>query len=134
MLESLELNSRDPRGRELYVRHHQVYSLLELNVRLHQLKAGDGDGDISELDRAIQDVSVLISELVTRFEEAAAPNHKASEYSETQISMLQRATQALENLCSEKVSVTSLVDAARTAVAAGSQPRFSKPRLIVSNP
>eukprot|EP00657_Telonema_sp_P-1_P000870 TRINITY_DN11788_c0_g1_i1.p1 TRINITY_DN11788_c0_g1~~TRINITY_DN11788_c0_g1_i1.p1 ORF type:complete len:102 (-),score=28.92 TRINITY_DN11788_c0_g1_i1:93-398(-) len=69
MLESLELNSRDPRGRELYVRHHQVYSLLELNVRLHQLKAGDGD--ISELDRAIQDVSVLISELVTRFEEAA---------------------------------------------------------------
>ena len=132
MLESLELNSRDPRGRELYVRHHQVYSLLELNVRLHQLKAGDGD--ISELDRAIQDVSVLISELVTRFEEAAAPNHKASEYSETQISMLQRATQALDNLCSEKVSVTNLVDAARAVVAAGSQPRFSKPRLIVSNP
>ena len=82
----------------------------------------------------IHDVSVLISELVTRFEEAAAPNHKASEYSETQISMLQRATQALENLCSEKVSVTSLVDAARTVVAAGSQPRFSKPRLVVSNP
>lgn len=131
MLESLELNNRDPRGRELYVRHQQVYSLLELNVQLYQLK--NAACDIPELDCAIRDTSLLISDLVTRFEEAAVQTRKALVYSDTQISALQRAVNILESLRTEEAPVASLMNAARTVVAAGSQPRFEKPRLVVSN-
>ncbi|WP_028464972.1 hypothetical protein [Nisaea denitrificans] len=131
MLESLELNNRDPRGRELYVRHQQVYSLLELNVQLYQLKS-TSDGK-RELDSAIRDTSLLISELVTRFEEAAVQTREAQVYSDNQISALQRAISMLESLRTEKAPVASLMDAARTVVTAGSQPRFPKPRLVVSN-
>jgi hypothetical protein len=131
MLESLELNNRDPRGRELYVRHQQVYSLLELNVQLYQLKS-TSDGK-PELDSAIRDTSLLISELVTRFEEAAVQTREAQVYSDNQISALQRAVGMLESLRTEKAPVASLMDAARTVVTAGSQPRFPKPRLVVSN-
>ncbi|WP_323795591.1 hypothetical protein [Nisaea sp.] len=131
MLESLELNNRDPRGRELYVRHQQVYSLLELNVQLYQLKS-TSDGKL-ELDSAIRDTSLLISELVTRFEEAAVQTREAQVYSDNQISALQRAISMLESLRTEEAPVASLMDAARTVVTAGSQPRFPKPRLVVSN-
>ncbi len=131
MLESLELNNRDPRGRELYVRHQQVYSLLELNVQLYQLK-NTNSGE-RELDCAIQDTSVLISELVTRFEEAAVQTRKALIYSDNQISALQRAVSMLESLRSEEAPLASLMDAARTVVAAGSQPLYERPRLVVSN-
>jgi len=131
MLESLELNNRDPRGRELYVRHQQVYSLLELNVQLYQLK--NTTCGKPELDYAIRDTSILISELVTRFEEAAVQTRKALVYSDSQISALQRAVSMLESLRTEEAPVASLMNAARTVVAAGSQPRFAKPRLVVSN-
>lgn len=131
MLESLELNNRDPRGRELYVRHQQVYSLLELNVQLYRLK-NTADSKL-EIDRAIHDTSVLISELVTHFENATASSWKARVYSDNQISTLLRAINALESLRTEDAPVASLMDAARTVVAAGSQPRFERPRLVVSN-
>ena len=131
MLESLELNNRDPRGRELYVRHQQVYSLLELNVQLYRLK-NTADSKL-EIDRAIHDTSVLISELVTHFENATASSWKARVYSDNQISTLLRAINALESLRTEAAPVASLMDAARTVVAAGSQPRFERPRLVVSN-
>lgn len=131
MLESLELNNREPCGRELYVRHQQVYALLELNVRLSQLKCR-GER-VSEFDDAIRVISVLISELVTRFEEAATPGHKAPDYSDTQITNVRQATSILKDLCDRDVQVASLVQAARMVVAAGSQPRFARPQLVVSN-
>ncbi|MEP3114061.1 hypothetical protein [Nisaea sp.] len=131
MLERLELTNRDPRGRELYVRHQQVYSLLELNVQLYQLK--NTTCGRTELDCAIKDTSLLISELVTRFEEAAVQTRKALVYSDNQISALQRAVSMLASLRSEDAPLTSLMDAARKVVAAGSQPRYERPRLVVSN-
>ena len=131
MLESLELNNRDPRGRELYVRHQQVYSLLELNVQLYQLKS-TSDGK-QELDSAIRDVSLLISELVMRFEEAAVQTRESLSYSDNQISALQRSISTLERLRTDEASVPNLMDAARTVMTAGSQPHFPKPYLVVSN-
>ncbi|MEO9899636.1 MULTISPECIES: hypothetical protein [Alphaproteobacteria] len=131
MLERLELTNRDPRGRELYVRHQQVYSLLELNVQLYQLK--NSTCGRTELDCAIKDTSLLISELVTRFEEAAVQTRKALVYSDNQISALQRAVSMLASLRSEDAPLTNLMDAARKVVAAGSQPRYERPRLVVSN-
>ena len=113
MLESLELNNREPCGRELYVRHQQVYALLELNVRLSQLKS-KGER-VSEFDDAIRVISVLISELVTRFEEAATPNRKTSGYSDTQINNVRKATSILKELCDEDVHISSLVEAALRA-------------------
>ncbi|WP_193170684.1 hypothetical protein [Nisaea nitritireducens] len=131
MLESLELNNRDPRGRELYVRHQQVYSLLELNVQLYRMK--NATDDEPELDHAIRDTSVLISELVTHFEKAAVLTRKAPVYSDNQISILLRAVSTLESLRTKEAPVASLMNAARTVVAAGSQPRFKRPYLVVSN-
>ena len=131
MLESLELNNREPCGRELYVRHQQVYALLELNVRLSQLKCQSER--VSELDNAIKVISVLISELLARFEEAATPGHKTSGYSDAQITKVQRATNILTDLCDEDVRISSLVEAARMVVLAGSKPRFARPQLVVSN-
>lgn len=131
MLESLELNNRDPRGRELYVRHQQVYSLLELNVRLAQLRQIGSKG--TDLDMAIADLSDLIADIVSRYEEAAAPNRKAPYYSDSQISRIETASRTLQSLCEDRVPVAKLMQAARSVVAAGSQPRFEPPRLVISN-
>lgn len=131
MLERLELNNRDPRRRELYVRHLQVYALLELNVRLYQIK--NNDSNVPDVDQAIRETSVFVAELVTRFEEASAPGHKSPDYSDTQISFLERATHALKALCDEETSITHLMESARIVVSAGSKPRFARPRLVVSN-
>ncbi|WP_420405298.1 hypothetical protein [Nisaea sp.] len=131
MLESLELNNRDPRGRELYVRHQQVYSLLELNVRLAQLR--NNGIDTAEIDRAAEDLSALISDTVTRYEEATAPLREAPVYTDTQISKLEKALNALHQLCECQAPISRLMQAARNVVTAGSLPRFDPPRLIVSN-
>ena len=131
MLESVELNNRDPRSRELYVRHQQVYALLELNVRLEQLRRLGSESPA--VDTEIDDLSALISDIVTRYEEAAAPERRAPFYSDTQISKLEAASNALKSLCEDSAPIGRLMQAARNVVAAGSQPRFSPPRLIVSN-
>lgn len=131
MLESLEANNRDPRRRELYVRHCQVYSLLELNMRLSRMRKV---GSVSvEIERAISDLSALIAEQVTRFEEAAVPDRKPVFYSDNQISKLENASSCLKNLCDEDAPISSLMQAARHVVAAGSVRRFGPLQLVVSN-
>jgi hypothetical protein len=131
MLESLELNNRDPRDRELYVRHQQVYSLLELNVRLAQLRKIGADA--GEIDRAAEDLSALISDIVTRYEEATAPRREAPVYTDSQISKLEKALKALKQLCEDHAPISHLMRAAKNVVTAGSLPRFDPPKLIVSN-
>lgn len=131
MLESLEQSGRDPRSRELFVRHRQVYSLLELNVRLTQLKRVKSP--TQSFDNAITDVSNLIAELVLRFEEATAPNRKPPYYSDAQINRLESATATLKTLCETETSIERLMEAAMDIVVAGAVSQFPRPRLVVSN-
>jgi len=131
MLERLELNNREPRVRELYVRHQQVYSLLELSVRLEELRKIGCDA--AEIDEAAETLSALISETVTRYEEAATPRREAPHYTDTQISKLEMALNALEQLCENQAPISRLMQAARNVVTAGALPRFGPPKLVVSN-
>ncbi|UUX49788.1 hypothetical protein NUH88_20640 [Nisaea acidiphila] len=131
MLERLELNNRDLRGRELYVRHQQVYTLLELNIRFEQLRrVGNAPQEIEE---AMKDLSALISDTVSRYEEAAVSDRRAPFYSDSQISKLETASSLVKALCEEKAPIGRLMQAARNVVSAGSQPRYAPPRLVVSN-
>lgn len=131
MLERLELNNRDPRSKELYVRHRQVYSLLELNVCLCRIK--NGKISIEGIDKAISEVSRLTTELVARFEDATDPSRTAPDYTEAQILKLENASTVLKSLCDCDAPVADLLEAARSVVIAGAKSQFPRPRLVVSN-